>query len=265
MPQANSASSAEAGHPTVTIITAVYNGQRYLSETLRSVTTQTFQDWEYIVVDDASTDSSFEIANAYAEHDPRFRILREERNVGALAARNLGLEAARGRYVAFLDADDLWLPEKLEKQVEFMRRTAAAISHTGYRRVAADATQAGPVILPPAELCYRDLLKNTAIAMSTGMVDTTQLGGIKVPVQGHPSLRSDLRFWLTAMRGGAVARGIPEDLARYRVVPGSVSSSWLRSSHWVWRVYRDQEALTLPDAAWCFSHYAVRAALKRLR
>jgi teichuronic acid biosynthesis glycosyltransferase TuaG len=251
--------------PTVSIVTAVYNAERFLAETLESVAAQTFPAWEHILVDDHSTDDGAALADAFARRDPRIRVLRQGENTGAVQARNRGIEAARGRYIAFLDADDLWLPDKLERQLRFMQETDAAVSHTGYRRMSVDGTRLGGVILPPARLDYKDLLKNTAIAMSTGMVDTARLDCLTVHSTGHRTLRSDLRFWLQALAGGAVANGLRADLARYRVVPGSVSSSWLRSAYWVWRAYRGDQKLNALDAAWCFAHYAGRAGWKRLR
>lgn len=254
-----------AGEPTVSIVTAVYNAERFLEQTLESVAAQTCARWEHILVDDSSTDASAAIAASFARRDPRFRVLRQDGNTGAVQARNRGIQAARGRYIAFLDADDLWLPDKLARQVRFMEKTGAAVSHTGYRRMSADGAHLGGVILPPPRLTHRDLLKNTAIAMSTGMIDTAQLGRLAVQSAGHRTLRSDLRFWLRALAGGTVAHGLRADLARYRVVPGSVSSGWLKSAYWVWRAYRDDQKLALLDAAWCFAHYAARAGWKRLR
>lgn len=250
--------------PTVSIITAVYNAAPYLADTLNSVAAQTIGDWEHLIVDDASTDGSAAIAGRYSARDPRFVLIEQRQNAGALTARNRGLELARGRFVAFLDADDLWLPEKLACQLAFMEETGASISHTAYRRMSADGGGIGPLILPPRRLTYSDLLKNTAIAMSAGMLDTAQLGQLTIPLGGHRSMRSDLRFWLNALRGGAVAHGLPEDLMRYRVVPGSLSRNPLRSAYWVWHAYRQGEGLGRIAAAWNLSHYAARALRRRL-
>lgn len=251
--------------PTVSIVTAVFNGARHIEETLDSVAAQTLADWEHLVVDDASTDESARIVAARAERDSRLRLISQPENRGALAARNRALAAARGRYVAFLDADDLWLPDKLARQIAFMTKSGAPISHTGYRRMSVDGGRVGDVIVPPERIDYRRFLKNTAIAMSSGMVDTALVPCPQVPEGGHPSMRSDLRLWLSILRGGAVAHGLHDDLMRYRVVPGSLSSGALRSAVWVWRTYREFEGLGRGEAAWAFSNYAARAVWKRLR
>jgi teichuronic acid biosynthesis glycosyltransferase TuaG len=253
-----------ADGPLVSVITPVYNADAFLTETLDSVARQTFAAWEHLLVDDGSRDSGPVIVRARAESDPRVRPLTTVGRQGALNARNTGLAAAQGRYVAFLDADDLWQPDKLARQVAFMRETGAAISHTGYRRFDHDSGEVGRLILPPKRIVYRQLLANTAITMSTGMVDTRQFADLQVPEGGHPSLRSDLRFWLRCLRDGAVAYGLAEDLARYRVVRGSLSSNPVRSAYWVWRTYRDCEGIGLLMASRAFAAYALRAAKKRV-
>jgi teichuronic acid biosynthesis glycosyltransferase TuaG len=250
--------------PAVSIVTPMFNAARFIRATTDGVAAQTYTDWEHLLVDDGSSDDSLAIARRRSAADGRFVVLRTSGRAGALEARNTGLDAARGRYVAFLDADDLWLAAKLERQVAFMQRTGAAISHTAYRRFDdADGTP-GRVIQPPARIGYRDLLGNTAILMSAGMVDARQFGDLRVPAGGHPSMRSDLRFWLRCLRGGAVAHGLDEDLVRYRVVNDSLSSNPVRSAYWVWRTYRDCERLRLWTAGRGFVAYAFRAAKKRL-
>lgn len=250
--------------PVVSIVTPMFNAARFIDETMDSVAAQTFQDWEHLLIDDGSSDTTLAIARRRSEADARFVVLRTAGRAGALEARNIGLDAARGRYVAFLDADDLWLTAKLERQVTFMRRTGAAISHTAYRRFDDAAGSPGRIIQPPARIGYRDLLGNTAIVMSAGIVDARQFGDLRVPAGGHPSLRSDLRFWLRCLRGGAEAHGLREDLVRYRVVTASLSSNPFRSAYWVWRTYRDCERLGLWTAGRGFVAYAFRAAKKRL-
>jgi teichuronic acid biosynthesis glycosyltransferase TuaG len=256
--------AARPTQPAVSIVTPMYNAGRFIGATMDSVAAQTFANWEHLLVDDGSNDDTLALAQGRAAVDDRFVVLRTAGRAGALEARNTGLDAARGRYVAFLDADDLWLATKLERQVGFMEATGAAISHTAYRRFGnADGTP-GRVIQPPARIGYRDLLGNTAILMSAGMVDARQFGDLRVPAGGHPSLRSDLRFWLRCLRGGALAQGLNEDLVRYRVVDDSLSSNPLRSAYWVWRTYRDCERLSLWTAGRGFAAYAFRAAKKRL-
>lgn len=247
--------------PLVSIVTPAYRAARFLPATLASVEAQGEPDWELLVVDDASPDETAEIAAAAAAREPRIRLLRQPENRGPAAARNRALAAARGRYVAFLDADDLWLPQKLERQIAFMRATDAAISFTAFRRIDESGTRTGRLIRVPARLAYRQLLKNTAIANLTAMVDTRRTGPLRMTDKGY----DDFILWLGLLQRGFVAHGLDEDLARYRVVGGSVSSRPRRSARWVWRAYREEAGLGRLDAAWCLAHYGARALAKRLR
>jgi len=224
------------------------------------VKAQGLADWEMLVADDASADRTAAIVAAAAAEDARIRLIRLERNGGVARARNAALAAARGRFVAFLDSDDLWLPQKLQRQVDFMQAVDAAVSYTAFRRIDETGNRVGRLVAVPARLTYRQLLKNTAIATLTGMVDTAKTG----PIRMTEARRDDYILWLSLLRRGFVARGLQEDLARYRVVRGSLSSKPKRSAAWVWNVYRRVEGLGPLQSAWCMAHYGTRAILKRL-
>jgi teichuronic acid biosynthesis glycosyltransferase TuaG len=246
--------------PLVSVITAAYNAEGFIAETIASVRAQSLGDWEMIIADDASSDRTAEIVGAIAAGDPRVRLVRLEQNGGVARARNAALEQARGRYIAFLDSDDLWLPEKLARQVAFMEEHDAAVSYTAFRRINEDGSSLGRLVRVPARLSYRQLLKNTAIATLTGMVDTAKTG----PIRMTEARRDDYILWLSILKRGFVAHGLREDLARYRVVRGSLSSKPKRSAAWVWDVYRKVEGLGPLRSAWCMAHYGARAVLKRL-
>lgn len=245
----------------VSIVTPAYGAERFLERTLASVQAQSFDDWECLVVDDASTDRTAEIAQRAAERDRRIRLIRQASNQGTARARNAALAAASGRYVAFLDADDLWLPEKLERQLAFMRETGAGMSYTAYRRIDENDSRVGRLISVPGTMTWQRLLKNTAIATVTAMVDREKTG----PIAMTETRRDDMILWLTLLRRGCLARGLNQDLARYRVVRGSLSSRRLRAASWVWNVYREQVGLNRVQSLWCLGHYAANATLKRLR
>jgi teichuronic acid biosynthesis glycosyltransferase TuaG len=246
--------------PLVSVITAGYNAEGFIAETIASVRAQSLTDWEMIIADDASSDRTAEIVSAIAAEDPRVRLIRLQQNGGVARARNAALEQARGRYIAFLDSDDLWLPEKLARQVAFMADHDAAVSYTAFRRINEDGSSLGRVVRVPARLTYRQLLKNTAIATLTGMVDTAKTG----PIRMTEARRDDFILWLSILKRGFTAYGLQEDLARYRVVTGSLSSKPKRSAAWTWSVYRRVEKLNLLHALWCMAHYGTRAVLKRL-
>lgn len=247
--------------PAVSIITPAHDAARFLDETIRSVRAQSFADWEMIVVDDASRDGTDAIVERHAAADPRIRLVRLAENHGAAAARNRALDGARGRFVAFLDSDDLWKPHKLEVQVRFMLDHQAAFSFAGYSLIDERGAPIGRPVKVPARIDYRGLLKHTIIGCLTVMLDRTRTGPLRMPSLPQ---HEDLVLWYEVLKRGVWALGIQQDLAYYRVVRGSASRNKVRSALHMWKVYRQQERLALPDAIWCYAHYAWRAYWKNL-
>ena len=245
--------------PLVSIITPSWNVEGLIEETIRSVQNQTFQDWELLIADDCSTDRTPAIIADIGERDPRVKLIRQARNGGPALARQASIDAAQGRYLAFLDSDDLWQPEKLERQLAFTQERKAALSYTAFRRINETNTVTGRLIEVPASLTYGQLLKNTAIATLTAMVDREIAGPIAMKNEGY----DDFCLWLSILKRGHTAYGLDEDLARYRVRGSSVSSRPARSAKWVWQIYRNVEHLSLIRSAWCFAHWGARAWLKR--
>jgi len=212
-----------------------------------------------IIVDDCSTDDTRSIVQERILSDKRIQLIMQSRNQGPAIARNTAMHAARGRYIAFLDSDDLWLPEKLEHQLAFMAEKNAALSYTLYRQFVEDGGLPGPVISLPDTFNYRQLLKNTGIACLTVMVDRKITGPVEMPRYRRAE---DYALWLHILKRGFVAHGLMEDLARYRISINSLSSGKLGSIPWVWRVYRDNEKLNFPYAAWCLFNYGWNAYKK---
>jgi teichuronic acid biosynthesis glycosyltransferase TuaG len=245
--------------PLVSVITAAYNAAPFLADCIDSVRQQDFTDWEHVLVDDGSTDGTAEALRQAATQDVRCRPLSLPANRGVAEARNAAVATAQGRYLAFLDADDFWLPAKLGRQLEFMRARGAAISYTGFRAVSQDGTRLSPPINVPEQIDYKALLRRSAIVFSSGMVDTQQTGQPRFLPVGH----DDYAMWLSLLRAGWVAHGLQEDLTRYRLAPGSLSRNKARSALWVWRIYRRQERLSLWRSACCLASYASHAVMKR--
>lgn len=245
----------------VSIVTPAYNAARFIEEAVDSVRTQSYENWELLVVDDQSKDATGSLVAAFARRDPRIKLIRAEENGGPARARNLALDVARGRYVAFLDSDDIWLPHKLERQLAFMEQVEASVSYTGYRRISEDGSRLGHQVSVPVKLDYRGLLRNTAILTSSAMVDRAQAGDFRM----KSTYYDDFALWLQLLKVGGRACGLNEDLVRYRVVHGSVSRSKLKSARMVWRTYREVEALNLFEALFAFAGYAVNAKLKYSR
>jgi teichuronic acid biosynthesis glycosyltransferase TuaG len=245
--------------PLVSIITPSWNVERLIGETILSVQAQTLGDWELLIADDCSTDNTTAVIESYAAKDARVKLIRQPRNGGPALARQAAIEQAQGRFIAFLDSDDLWLPAKLERQVAFARQHRAALSFTAFRRINEDGSITGRLIAVPDSLTYDQLLKNTSIATLTALVDRDIAGNIAMKNEGY----DDFCLWLSILKPGHVAWGLNEDLARYRVRGVSVSSRPMRSAGWVWHIYRNVERLSLLKSAWCFAHWAARAWLKR--
>ncbi len=238
----------------VSIITPAYKALAFVGEAIRSVQAQDFADWEMLVVDDGSPDGTAAEVDRYAAADPRVKLIRQP-NAGPAMARQAALDVATGRYVAFLDSDDYWLPGKLGRQLEFMAARDAAVSFTRFRRINQDGSQLGHLISIPDWLDYRGLLCNTALATSTVIVDRERTG----PFRMTNTYYDDYALWLNLLKRGHVAHGLQEDLMRYRVLSQSVSRNKGKSARMVWRTYRETERLSPPVAAWCFAHYALNA------
>lgn len=234
---------------TVSVVIPVFNGERYLREALDSVLNQTYDDLDIVVVDDASTDSTPDILQEYGD---RIHSLRLERNQGAAVARNAALEAAKGRYVAFLDSDDLWLPDKIRLQLDLMLKTGAAFCYTGFERMDSYGKLLNVREPFQSTVTYRQLLRNTLIATSTVLLDRKQLGDFRMPLMRSGQ---DYATWLQLLRSSRTAFGLPDVLMRYRVVKNSLSSGKWKSIGQVWQVQTRLEHLPAVQAAFntcCF-------------
>ena len=248
---------------TVSIVVPVYNAAAYIGDTMRQVLAQTYTDWELILVDDRSPDDSAEkIAELSAKNPDRriVYILREE-NGGPAKARNDGIMAASGRYIAFLDADDVWFPDKLEKELRFMKEKDAAFVYTSYEFGDSEARGTGKVVRALPELTYSMALTRTIIFTSTVLFDLSKLGRSRILM---PDIRSeDTATWWAVLRTGVTAYGLDEVLAVYRRPPKSMSSNKGRALVRIWRLYR-REGIGIPRSLVCFVLWAVRATLRRI-
>lgn len=248
----------------ISIIVPVYNVEKYVIETVRSVEAQTYSEWELLLVEDCSTDGTMERLQAYVREraDSRIRILPQPSNMGAARARNRGLAEARGRYVAYLDADDLWLPEKLERELAFMREKGAAFAFTGYEFANERGQGTGKVVRVPATLSYRQALSNTTIFTTTVMFDTEKIDRALLEM---PVIKSeDTALWWKVLRSGYTAYGLDENLVRYRRGEKTLSSNKLEAVRRIWNLYRKAEGLGIASSAWHFLFWAARAVKRRL-
>lgn len=245
--------------PEVSIITPLYNSAQFVGDAVASVVAQTFTDWELIVVDDCSSDDSVRLVGSLVAADARIKLIKLAANAGAAVARNTGIGAATGRYIAFLDADDIWCPDKLQRQLDFMRANNCPFVFSVYDKITEDGKVLGRVDVP-RQVNYRALLKTNVIGCSTAIYDTAYFGKVEMPLIRK---RQDFGLWLRLLKKVDYACGINEPLAAYRVRKQSVSSNKLSVLSYNWQLYRQVEGLSLLASAYYFSHYAVRGVLRR--
>ena len=243
----------------VSIIMPAYNAELYIASAIESILGQTYQSWELLVVNDASLDSTGKIVEEIKQKDSRIRLLANKSNQGIAESRNLALENARGKFIAFLDSDDLWMPDKLSKQVDFMNRNNSYISYSGYKRINEHGQRLGTV-MPPELIRYDDLLKSNHIGNLTGIYNCEVLGKQYFKKYKH----EDYIAWLSLVKKAGYANGILEELAQYRVYSGSASSNKLKTIGWQWRIYRESERLSVAKSCLLMSFYMCNAALKRV-
>lgn len=246
----------------VSIIVPVYNAAAFLEETIASVRAQDETDWELLLVDDCSADGSVSIIETYAAQDNRIRLIRQPENRGAAAARNRGLEEAAGRYIAFLDGDDLWKPERLSRGLAFMREKQAGFVFSGYEFADEAGKGTGRIVRVPKALSYRQALKNTTIFTSTVLFDTVVIPKELIRM---PLVKSeDTATWWNILRHGHTAYGLDENLVLYRRSTGTLSSNKIEAIRRIWYLYRKAEGLSIPYSMYNFAFYAVRAVLRRV-
>ncbi len=225
----------------VSIITPVYNCEAFLPEAARSVLEQTWGNWEWIIVDDGSVDGSFDLARSLAEQDSRIRAARLECNMGPAAARNRAIDMAKGRFIAFLDCDDLWKPEKLKKQVGFMLEGKIGFSYSYYEVIDEAGAPLDKTVRPPLELTYYDMLRKNHIGCLTAMYDAKSLGKQHMPLIRK---RQDYGLWLQILKKVEFAHCLPEVLAVYRLRGSSVSSEKMDLLRYNWMLFREVEGLS---------------------
>lgn len=245
--------------PIVSVVTASFNCADYILETYESIRAQTFTDWEWIVVDDGSTDNSCLLIERIVSDDRRVRLLRNSQNEGSARSRNRGIDASQGEFIAFVDSDDMWAPDKIEKQLSFFR-AGIDFTFTGYRIVDDEGADTGKRIdsSVPGTFSYEDMLaKKATLGCSTVMIRRSAIGELRMP-----ELRTaqDYAFWLKLLRTGMRAHLLPETLASYRIRPGSLSRNKFRKAKQQWKIYREVEKQSLVSSMKFFILYAWRAS-----
>ncbi|MCX3264878.1 glycosyltransferase family 2 protein [Pedobacter agri] len=247
--------------PLVSIIIPSYNSAGFISATLDSVLSQGYENWELTVIDDCSSDETCAVVSAYASMDTRISLIALSENQGVSNARNTGLENSWGKYVAFLDSDDIWLEDKLKSQVQFMENSQSALSFCAYQRIDENGNIISRIVPVPQRVDYNKLLAHNVVIFSTSMILRTAIGKLRFSRAGH----EDWIFLLKLLKNCGAGHGINLPLALYRVRKNSVSSNKIKAIGYTWRIFRVSEGLNFFRSAVLLARYAVSASLKRLQ
>lgn len=247
----------------VSIITPTFNSINYIEETYNSILSQKGVHWEWLITDDCSTDGTWEFFLDVAKRDKRVKIIRNEVNSGAAVSRNIAISRANNKYIAFIDSDDLWENNKLEKQLSYMIEKKLAFSFTAFKMVDDNGKNINKIVdghlLKP--LSYNDmLLKKATLGCSTVILDKSKLPDLYMPL-----IRTgqDYALWLKLLKTGILAYPIKEPLTRYRIVPNSISRNKFKKACRQWFIYRKIENLNFFHSIFCFSYYAWRAVFRK--
>lgn len=242
----------------VSIIMAAYNAERTIHTAIESVISQTYINWELLVVDDCSVDNTLEIVQRYAKNEERIRVIHNDRNSGVSQSRKNALCYAAGDWIAVLDSDDMWVPEKLEKQMAVAKSKNAVLIYTGSNFIREDGSRIAWQLHVPERVTFKELLKQNVISNSSVMIRKCLYECYYV-VGDH--LHEDYAMWLRVLAGNVVACGIDEPLLIYRVAATSKSGNKIKSAKMQYATYR-YIGLSLPECMGYMFCYALKGFLK---
>jgi len=245
----------------VSIVVPVYNAQNFIGETIQCVKAQTYENWELLLVDDCSQDNSCDVIEEIQRADKRIQLIRQKANSGAASCRNKGVGCARGRYLCFLDADDIWEQNKLERELAFISGGKGFV-FTGYEFADENGQGLGKIVHVPETITYREALKNTTIFTSTVMIDRAIIADNDIMM---PCIESeDTATWWNILKKYGTGFGLDECLVRYRRSAGTLSSNKLKAIKRIWNLYRSHEGLSVARSFYSMVFWAFRATFRRL-
>lgn len=251
--------------PLVSIVTPVYNAERFITDTIETVLAQSYNNWELILVDDNSSDSSVKIIKSYQKKDSRIKLFDHGgKNLGAALSRNKGIDEAKGRFIAFLDADDLWDKDKLIKQVEFSDNGKRPFVYSSYKFANEAGKPVSKSVIVPKTINYRESLKNHIIWTSTVLIDLDKIPRGLLEMPNVKRGQDAATWWKILGATGISAHGIQKPLALYRRSNNSLSSNKLKAIQRTWYLYRHVEKLSLLQSVYYFVFYAFNAVKKRV-
>lgn len=244
----------------ISVIMPIYNSAEYIEQSINSVLTQSYEKIELIIIDDSSTDNGVDIVKKIMDFDNRIQLILMPENQGAGSARNKGIDVANGRYIAFLDADDVWLPAKLEKQIAFMQSKNIGISFTSYRFINSEGSDIRGGVNAANTLDLDSYMRTTGIGLSTAIIDKEVCGEIHF---SSMRLRQDTLLWLTLLSKGYKAFGLNECLVKYRIRTGQISGNKLKAAWRTFFVYWQFDAISKKRRLANYFYYIINAVLKR--
>ena len=247
----------------VSIIIPVYNASSFLIDTIKTIQGQTYNNWEAIFIDDCSKDNSIEIIKKEQTKDKRIKLIKNKKNSGAAVTRNNGIDSAKGKFLCFLDADDKWHKQKLEKQVKFMEEQQCAFSFTGYQFADKDCNPNGSIVKVPTTISYKQALKNTTIWTSTVMFDMCKLKKEDIYM---PNVKSEdtALWWMLLKNKVTKAYGLNEILSFYRRTSNSLSANKFKAIKRIWFLYREIAKLNIIKSFYYFIFWGYNAIKRRV-
>jgi glycosyltransferase involved in cell wall biosynthesis len=243
----------------VSIITPTFNSASYIAETIQSVQNQTYQNWEMIIVDDGSTDETVSIIQQIQKTEHRINLVIQPKNVGPAITRNIGIELVQGKYLTFLDADDLWFPDFIQNSITTIQQTKVPFVFSSYRRADESLNFVYSDFIVPQKVTYTDILKTNSISCLTAFLDIEVLGKKFMPIIHK---RQDMGLWLQYLKEIPFAHGIQEPKAIYRIRKNSLSRKKSDLIKYQWQFYRKVEKLSVIHSAYYMVHWMVRGFLK---
>lgn len=249
--------------PLVSIIMPVYNAEKYVEKSINSVLNQQYDNWELLIINDSSSDNSKEIIEKYQRKDNRITAIYLPLNKGVVNARNIGIEKANGRFLAFLDSDDMWHERKLDKQINYMLQNDVSFSYTKYQEIQEDGTFTKKIIKVKSKpIDFSRLLRMNYFGCLTVVLDLHKINKPYFPEMKH----EDYALWLSILKENNIkAYGIDETLAYYRITPGSISRNKLRGILWSWKIYRNHLGENMAKAIYRMLIFSINIAVKYIK
>lgn len=243
----------------ISIVCAAYNSKNYITETINSVLNQDYENWELLIIDDCSTDDTFQIVESEAKNDHRIRTFRNIANSGSGFSRNIGIKNAKGNYLTFIDSDDLWDSDFLSSSLKFQSENGYDFTFASYRRLNEDLVEILAPFIVPKKVSYKDMLKTGSISCLTAFININQLGKNYMP---QIRKRQDYVFFLSYLKQIDYAYGIKDVLASYRIRKNSISRNKFDAMKYIWIVYRDIEKLSLFRSLYLMFRYSCNGLKK---